>query len=77
MSLLVLPCSLFTAPADIVVVLSKCGIPTAPTLMLLVLDTNVLQADFQMRTPEFAILLDYLRKTQSKVVVPRIVLPAL
>src|SRR5687768_15042471 len=45
--------------------------------MLIVLDTNVFQADLAMGTGNFAILFDYLRKTNSRVVMPQIVLEEL
>ncbi|MBK8812714.1 MAG: DUF4935 domain-containing protein [Acidobacteria bacterium] len=41
--------------------------------MIIVLDTNILHNDFLMRSGQFAILIDYIRKTQSKVILPKIV----
>ena len=41
--------------------------------MIIVLDTNVLHDDFLMKSGRFAILLDYVKKTQSKIILPKIV----
>ena len=41
--------------------------------MIIVLDTNILHNDFLMKSGQFAILIDYIRKTQSKVILPKIV----
>lgn len=41
--------------------------------MIIVLDTNVIHEDFLMKSGRFAILRDYLQKTQSKVILPKIV----
>lgn len=41
--------------------------------MIFILDTNIIESDFLLRSGKFAILLDYLRKTRSKVILPRIV----
>jgi hypothetical protein len=41
--------------------------------MIIVLDTNVIQEDFLMRSSRFAILFDYASKTQSSFAIPRIV----
>jgi len=41
--------------------------------MHVILDTNVIRADLGLRTGPFAILTDYLAKTQSKVLMPRII----
>lgn len=41
--------------------------------MQVILDTNIYQEDYRTRSGRFQILLDYLRKTGSAVVLPRIV----
>jgi hypothetical protein len=41
--------------------------------MLIVIDTNIFIDDYMMRSARFAILLDYARKTEAKIVFPKIV----
>jgi PIN domain-containing protein len=41
--------------------------------MIFVLDTNIIQEDFLTQSGKFEILLDYLHKTKSKIVLPKIV----
>ena len=41
--------------------------------MIIVLDTNVFRADFLMRSATFDILLDYVARTDSRIIVPQIV----
>jgi hypothetical protein len=41
--------------------------------MEVILDTNIYQEDFGMRSGRFQILLDYLRKTQSRITLPKVV----
>jgi predicted nucleic acid-binding protein len=41
--------------------------------MIIALDTNILHDDFLMKSGRFAVLLDYVQKTQSKIILPKIV----
>ena len=41
--------------------------------MIIVLDTNILFGDFPMKSGRFAILFDYVQKTQSKFIMPKVV----
>ncbi|MDT7807999.1 MAG: hypothetical protein QOJ70_1812 [Acidobacteriota bacterium] len=41
--------------------------------MIIVLDTNIVHSDFLMKSGRFAILLDYIQKTQSRILMPKIV----
>jgi predicted nucleic acid-binding protein len=41
--------------------------------MNIILDTNIFAQDFMMTTPRFELLLDYLKKTKSKLIMPQIV----
>ncbi len=41
--------------------------------MDVVLDTNILREDFWMRSGRFKVLFDYLKKTQSRIIMPKIV----
>ena len=41
--------------------------------MNVVLDTNILREDFLMESSKFRILFDYLKKTNSKIIMPKIV----
>jgi predicted nucleic acid-binding protein len=45
--------------------------------MLIVLDTNIIQSDLLIRKSGFQILLDYAARTESRVILPRIVLEEL
>ena len=41
--------------------------------MIIVLDTNVIHSDFLMKSVRFEILFDYVQKTHSKFIIPKIV----
>lgn len=41
--------------------------------MIIVLDTNIIQGDFLLKSGKTVVLLDYVSKTQSKFVMPKIV----
>jgi len=41
--------------------------------VIIVLDTNIFQRNFLMRSSGFVVLLDYLSKTESRVVIPKVV----
>lgn len=45
--------------------------------MIIILDTNVIQSDYYMNSGRFAILFDYVQKTKSKFVLPKIVIDEL
>lgn len=45
--------------------------------MIIVLDTNIYQEDYFLRSPRFTILLDYARRTHSRIALPRLVLDEL
>ena len=45
--------------------------------LFVVLDTNVIQEDFLMRSGRFQILFDYVKRTQSGFLLPQIVLEEL
>ena len=42
--------------------------------MNVILDTNIFRSDITLRSKEFTILLDYLSKTESKLMIPQIIL---
>ncbi len=41
--------------------------------MVIVLDTNVFQEDFPMRSGRFRVLLEYAERTQTQFALPRVV----
>lgn len=41
--------------------------------MDIVLDTNILRNDFQLRSSEFKLIFDYLGRTNGKVILPKVV----
>lgn len=45
--------------------------------MPIILDTNIIQEDFLMKSVRFDILIDYSKKTKNKIVIPEIVLDEL
>jgi hypothetical protein len=45
--------------------------------MPIILDTNIIQTDFLMKSVRFDILIDYSKKTRNKIVIPEIVLDEL
>lgn len=54
-----------------------CALRLPEATLKIILDTNVIQEDFLMKSGRFELLLDYARKTDSQVILPRLVLEEL
>ena len=42
--------------------------------MDIILDSNIFRGDFLLRSKDFEVLLDYLKKTESSIIIPQIIL---